>query len=153
MATEPSNQRTVEFYLSSLWSWLPEGHNRILEALEGCDLEQADFAWDEKYHWFHIRCLEDDKDYVMNQYLKAQSEMEIELKEKDVIRDDGNLIPTVKNDLIGTSRPRVAIPDKSDDPKLAARTERVDIECPKGQGRVEKRIERQVVSETAAYLF
>lgn len=38
MADEPSNQRTVEFFLSSLWSWLPEGRKRILEALESCDL-------------------------------------------------------------------------------------------------------------------
>lgn len=115
--------------------------------------EQAHFTWDEKHDWFNIRCLEDDKDYVMNEYLKAQSEMEVELKEKEVIRDDGNLIPTVKNDLIGTSRPRVAIPDKSDDPKVAARTERVETKGPKGQARVERRIERQAVSETAAYLF
>ncbi|KAI7787071.1 hypothetical protein LA080_001163 [Diaporthe eres] len=155
MAAEPSDQRTVEFFLSSLWSWLPEGRKRILEALESCDLEQAYFAWDEKFDWFHIKCLEDDKDYIMNEYLKAQSEMEIELKEKDVIRDDGNLIPTVKNHLIGTSRSRVAIPDESDHPEVAARTEteRVGIECPKGQGRVEKRIERQAVSETETYLF
>lgn len=117
--------------------------------------EQAHFAWDEKFDWFHIECLEDDKDYIMNEYLKAQSEMEIELKEKDVIRDDGNLIPTVKNHLIGTSRSRVAILDESDHPEVAARTEteRVGIERPKGQGSVEKRIERQAVSKTEAYLF
>lgn len=185
MAAEPSNQRTVEFFLLSLWSWLPEGRKRILEVLESCDLvrasttrpenhcynsaevevsrdgsfpinkvqEQAHFAWDEKYDWFHIKCLEDDKDYIMNEYLKAQSDMEIELKEKDVIRDDGNLIPTVKNHLVGTSRPRVAVPDESDDPEVATRTERVGAECPKGQGRVEKRMERQTVKETKAYLF
>lgn len=119
--------------------------------------EQAHFAWDEKYDWFHIQCLEDDKDYIMNEYLKTQSEMEVELKEKDVIRDDGNLIPTVKNNLIGTSRPRVAVPDESDDPEVATEvateTERVGTECPKGQGRVENRIERQAVSETAIYRF
>ncbi|KAK7719562.1 hypothetical protein SLS64_001739 [Diaporthe eres] len=168
MAAEPSNQRTVEFFLLSLWSWLPEGRKRILEVLESCDLvevsrdgafpinkvqEQAHFAWDEKYDWFHIKCLEDDKDYIMNEYLKAQSDMEIELKEKDVIRDDGNLIPTVKNHLIGTSRPRVAVPGESDDPEVATRTERVGAECPKGQGRVEKRMERQTVKATEAYLF
>lgn len=38
MAVTPSKQRTVEFYLSSLWSWLPEGCKRILDALESCDL-------------------------------------------------------------------------------------------------------------------
>lgn len=115
--------------------------------------EQAHFAWDEKYDWFHIKCLEDDKDYIMNEYLKAQSEMEKELKEKDVIQDDGNLIPMVKNHLINTSRPRVAVSDESDDPEVAARTERVGTECPKGQGRVEKRLKRQAVSEAEAYLF
>lgn len=41
MISESSNQRTVEFYLSSLWSWLPEGRKRILEVLESCELVSA----------------------------------------------------------------------------------------------------------------
>lgn len=112
--------------------------------------EQAYFAWDGKHDWFHIRCLEDDKDYIMNEYLKAQSEMENELKEKDVLRDDGNLIPIVENDLIGSSRPRVTIPDQPDEPEVAASPERVRTERSNGQGRVEKRIERRKVG---AYMF
>lgn len=78
--------------------------------------EQAHFTWDGKHDWFHIRCLEDDKGYIMNEYLKAQSEMEDELKEKDVLLDDGNLIPIVENELIGTSKPKVAVPDHPDKP-------------------------------------
>lgn len=112
--------------------------------------EQAHFAWDGKHDWFHIRCLEDDKDYIMNEYLKAQNEMENELKEKDVLGDDGNLIPIVENDLIGTSRPRVAVPDEPDEFQEAASPERVRIERSNGKGRVEKRTERRTVG---AYMF
>lgn len=86
----------------------------------------------------------------MNEYLKAQSEMEDELKEKDVLLDDGNLIPIVENDLIGTSKPRVAVSDQPDKPQEAASPERVRVERPNGQRRVEKRIERQTVG---AYAF
>lgn len=112
--------------------------------------EQAHFAWDGKHDWFHIRCLEDDKDYIMNEYLKAQNEMENELKEKDVLGDDGNLIPIVENDLIGTSRPRVAVPNEPDEFQEAASPERVRIERSNGKGRVEKRTERRTVG---AYMF
>lgn len=86
----------------------------------------------------------------MNEYLKAQSEMEIELKEKDVLRDDGNLIPVVENDLIGTSRPRVAVSDQPDEPQEAASPERVRTERSNGQRRVEKRTQRRTVG---AYAF
>lgn len=112
--------------------------------------------WDEKHDWFKIRCLEEDKDYVMNEYLKAQSEMENELKEKDVVRVDGSLVPNVKNDLIETPRPRVAIPDELHDPEVAVReTARVGTPYSNsnGHGRIERRIERQVVSQSEAYPF
>lgn len=33
-----SNQQTIEFYVSSLWSWLPEGIKRVIEHLESFDL-------------------------------------------------------------------------------------------------------------------
>lgn len=116
--------------------------------------EQAHFSWDEKYDWFHIRCLEDDKDYVMNEYLKAQDMMENKLREEDVIQADGNLIPTVTNDLIDTSRPRVAVPDESDEPEVVAREmERVSPTKVNGQGRGGKRIQRQAVGRNTAYLF
>lgn len=86
----------------------------------------------------------------MNEYLKAQSEMEDELKEKDVLLDGGNLIPIVENELIGTSRPRVAVPDQPDKPQEATSPERSRVERPNGQRRVEKRIERRTVG---AYAF
>lgn len=184
MACGSSNQPTVEFFLSSLWSWLPEGRKRILEALESCDVvrapsttrldisqlqpsrgyercscpintvqEQARFTWDEKYDWFHVQCMDGDKDYIMNEYLKAQSEMENELVEKDMLWDGGSLIPTVENDLIDTSRHRVATLDESDDSVVAASPERVRTQRSNGRGRVEKRMERRTVKEDAAYPF
>ena len=115
--------------------------------------QQAHFVWDEKCDWFQIRCLEDDKDYIMNEYLKAQSEMENELVEKDVIQACGNLIPIVKNDLIGALQPSSAVLDESDEPPVAVSTERVDIEYSDRQGRVEKIVERRAESEDKAYLF
>lgn len=33
-----SNQQTVEFCVSSLWSWLPAGIKRVIEHLESFDL-------------------------------------------------------------------------------------------------------------------
>ncbi|KAL1868706.1 hypothetical protein Daus18300_005840 [Diaporthe australafricana] len=109
MASESPNQRTVEFYLSSLWSWALEGRNRVLDALESCDLDKANFVWDNKRHWFQIRCLAADKKYVLKEYLRAQTEMENELKEQGVIQDNGSLIPTAKNVLVRTSRPRSTV--------------------------------------------
>lgn len=128
------NQQTVEFYLSSLWSWLPEGSKRILEALESCDLEQAHFVWDEECDWFHIQCLEVDKDYIMNEYLKVQNKLENELREKDVVYG-GSLVPNDKNDLVGKLqlRSRVTASDDSGTSEETDSTEeRVDIRYPKG---------------------
>lgn len=115
--------------------------------------EQANFAWDEKCDWFYIRCLKDDRDYIMNEYLKAQSEMEDELKEQDVIRDDGSLIPNVENNLVGPLRSRVAVPDESGESQEADSTENANIRYPKGHGSIKKPEERQAESETKAYQF
>lgn len=182
MAEASSPQRTVEFYLSSLWSWLPEGSKRIVEALESCNLvslppigseglhhdfetmghclcpinmaqEQAQFEWDGSYDWFHIRCLEGDKDYIIKEYLKAQSEMENELKEKGVVQVDGNLIPNDENDLVGTLRSRVAILDDFDEPQVADSTERGNMRYPKGHGHVKKAVERKAPNEGKTYHF
>lgn len=115
---------------------------------------QASIVWDEKCDWFKIRCLEEDKDYIMNEYLKAQSEMENELKEKDVIRSDGSLVPNVKNDLIEILRPRASVPGELHDPEVTAReTKRADTPSSNGHGRIERSIERQAVSQNAAYPF
>lgn len=184
MAGASSPQRTVEFFLSSLWSWLPEGSKRILEALESCNLvslsttgledlclrhgmetmghslcpinmaqKQAHFEWDGSCDWFHIRCLENDKNYIMNEYLKAQSEMENELKAKGVIQVDDNLIPNVENDLVGTLRSRVAVPDEFGEPQVADSTERRNERYPKGHGHVKKAVERKAPNEGKAYHF
>lgn len=114
---------------------------------------QAHFTWDEKYDWFHIQCLEDDKDYIMNEYLKAQGEMESELREKDVLWDGGDLIPTAENDLIEAPRPRAASPDESDDSEVSASPERVHTQCSDGQGRVEKRMERRAAKQEEVFAF
>lgn len=182
MAEASSPQRTVEFYLSSLWSWLPEGSKRFLEALESCNLvslstirseglghdmetmghclcpvnmvqEQAHFEWDGSCDWFHIRCLEEDKDYIMKEYLKVQSEMENELKEMGVIQVDGSLNPNVENDLVGTLRSRVAVPDEFGEPQVADSTERGNMRYPKGHGHVKKAVERKAPNEGKAYHF
>lgn len=115
--------------------------------------QQAHFEWDERCDWFYIRCLEDDREYVMNEYLKVQSEMENELKEKDVIQDDGGLIPNVESDLVGPLRSRVAVPDESGEFQEADSTEHANIRYPKGQGRVKKAVEGQVRKENKAYQF
>lgn len=120
--------------------------------------KQAHFSWDESCDWFHIRCLEDDKAYIMNEYLKAQSEIESELKEKDLLQENGNPIPTVENDLIKTSRPRAAVPEEpapeeTVDIEVVVRTERVGTQRSNGQSRIERRTERKAVSKSTDYRF
>ncbi|KAI3400487.1 hypothetical protein diail_3108 [Diaporthe ilicicola] len=113
MAPDFPNQPMVKLYLSSLWPWRSEGRNRILDTLESCNLHEAYFAYDTKRDWLHVQCLAADKGYVLKQYLRAQTEMEKELREKDLIQDDGKLIPDVKNDFIRTSRPaKMVVPDE-----------------------------------------
>ncbi|KAJ0121705.1 hypothetical protein J7T55_008872 [Diaporthe amygdali] len=163
MAFEPSNHRTVEFYLSSLWSWQPEGRNRILENLQGCELEKADFAWDDKRDWLRVQCLEADKDYVLKEYFKAQAEMESELKKKDMIQDDGSLIPNVENELIKTSRPALAVPNETieTDAPTESRDRREAVRrmdyfgggCGYRQGLYTRKKRQVDDSDAAAYLF
>lgn len=94
----------------------------------------------------------------MNEYLNTQSEIENELKDKDVLQENGDPIPTVENDLIKTSRPRAAVPEKpapeeTVDIEAAIRTERVGTQRSNGQSRIERRTERKAVSKSTAYQF
>ncbi|KAG8164753.1 hypothetical protein KVR01_005028 [Diaporthe batatas] len=126
-----SNQHIVEFYLSSLWSLLPETIKRVIEHLES--LELARFVWDEECNWFHIQCLEDDKGHIMNEYFDFQCELEDELKEKGVIEQGGSLMPVVENDLVGTLRCKAII---SEDPSEPFQSEHANLRYPKGHSPV-----------------
>lgn len=166
-----SNQQTVEFYVSSLWSWLPRGIKRVIEHLESYDLvssshqkaktpqldatrgclclananitqEQARFVWDEECDWFRIQCLEDDKGYIMSEYLKIQSELEDELREKCLIEHGGSLIPIVENDLVRKLRSKVTTPDDSSESFKSEDTDssegHANLRYPKGHSPVKK---------------
>lgn len=143
-----SKARKGRLYLGrGPWSW-PCPVNKVQK--------QAHFSWDESCDWFHIRCLEYDKTYIINEYLKAQSEIENELKDKDVLQENGDPIPTVENDLIKTSRPRAAVPEEPAPEETVdseVGTERVGTQRSNGQSRIDRRTERKTVSKSTAYRF
>lgn len=98
--------------------------------------------WDEECDWFRIQCQEDDKGYIMNEYLKIQSELEDELRKMGVIEYGGSLIPSVENDLVGKLRCKVTISDTSSESFESKGTGNLEghanLRHPKGHNPVKK---------------
>lgn len=110
--------------------------------------------WDKKRHWFQIRCLAADKKYVLKEYLRAQTEMENELKEQGVIQDNGSLIPNAQNVFIRTSRPNLTVvnEERRDLEEDVKGTGHITSKRVNGKGHV-GREKPQAGSETEDYAF